>query len=66
MAVLAFAPVAAAKGDDRGPDDRGTHARGTDDMGMDARGTDDQGFDDRGMDDRGFDDNVGASVPRHP
>ena len=42
LAVLVFAPVAAAQGDD---------------MGADDRGMDDRGFDDRGMDDRGFDDN---------
>ncbi len=41
LAVLVFAPVAAAQSDDRGQDDRG----------MDARGADDRGMDDRGMDD---------------
>src|SRR5215210_6502975 len=49
LAVLVFAPVAAAQTDDKGMDDKG----------MDARGAD--GFDDRGMDDRGFDDDVVAS-----
>src|SRR5215216_83497 len=48
LAVLVFAPVAAAQGDDRGSDDRG----------MDDRGFDDRGLDDRGADDRGVDDNV--------
>jgi hypothetical protein len=61
LALLVFAPIAAAKGDDRGFDDGGTHAqgvedRGFDDKGMHARGTDDRGFDDRGMDARGVDD----------
>ncbi len=41
LAVLVFAPVAAAQSDDMGQDDRG----------MDDRGMDDRGFDDRGMDD---------------
>jgi hypothetical protein len=41
LAVLVFAPVAAAQSDDMGADDRG----------MDDRGFDDRGFDDRGMDD---------------
>ena len=49
LAVLVFAPVAAAQMDDNRMDERG----------MDARGAD--GFDDRGMDDRGFDDDVMAS-----
>src|SRR5215217_2961237 len=53
LAVLVFAPVAAAQGDDRGSDDRGM-----DDRGMDDRGFDDRGLDDRGADDRGVDDNV--------
>jgi hypothetical protein len=61
LALLVFAPIAAAKGDDRGFDAGGTHAqgvedRGFDDKGMHARGTDDRGFDDRGMDARGVDD----------
>ena len=43
LAVLVFAPVAAAQSDDMGQDDRG----------MDARGADDRGMDDRGMDDNG-------------
>jgi hypothetical protein len=45
LAVLVFAPVAAAQSDDVGADDRGMGPRGTDDRGMDNRG-----FDDRGMD----------------
>ena len=69
LAVLVFAPVAAARGgDDGGFDDRGMHARGVDDGGFDdrgmhARGTDDnsrgrhaRGADDKGFDDRGMDD----------
>jgi hypothetical protein len=57
LAVLMFAPVAAARGgDDGGFDDRGMHARGTDD-----RGFDDKSMDARGADDHGFDDNVGTS-----
>jgi hypothetical protein len=61
LALLVFAPIAAAKGDDRGFDDGGTHAqgvedRGFDDKGMHARGTDDRGMDARGVDDRGMDD----------
>jgi hypothetical protein len=51
LAVLVFAPVAAAQSDDMGADDRGMDARGADDRGMDDRGFDDRGFDDRGMDD---------------
>ena len=46
LAVLVFAPVAAAQSDDMGADDRSIYARGADDRGMD-----DRGFDDRGMDD---------------
>jgi len=66
LALSVFAPVAAAKGDDGGFDDRGMHARGADDRGfddkgMDVRGTDDKGFDDRGMNNRGVDDNAVAS-----
>jgi hypothetical protein len=61
LAFLVFAPIAAAKGDDRGFDAGGTHAqgvedRGFDDKGMHARGTDDRGMDARGVDDRGMDD----------
>jgi hypothetical protein len=61
LALLVFAPIAAAKGDDRGFDDGGTHAqgvedRGFDDKGMHARGTDDRGMHIRGANDRGFDD----------
>src|SRR5215212_2394402 len=44
LAVLVFAPVAAAQSDDMGADDRG----------MDARDADDRGIDDRGFDDRGW------------
>ena len=53
LAVLVFAPVAAAQEDDGGFDDKS----------MDARGADDKGFDDRGrgMDDRGVDDTTVAS-----
>ena len=51
LAVLVFAPVAAAQSDDRGADDRGMDARGADDRGFDDRGMDDRGMDDRGMDD---------------
>src|SRR5215210_8017536 len=50
LALLVFAPIAAAKGDDSGFDDGGTH----------ARGADDRGFDDRGMDDRRVDDNASS------
>lgn len=46
LALLVFAPVAAAQSDDMGADDRSMYARGADDRGMD-----DRGFDDRGMDD---------------
>jgi hypothetical protein len=47
FAVLVFAPVAAARGDD--------------DRGMHARGADDRDFDDRGMHTRGVNDNAAAS-----
>jgi len=53
LAVSVFAPVAAAKGDDGGFDDRGMHARGSDDKGFDDRG--------RGTYNRGVDDNAAAS-----
>ena len=46
LALLVFAPVAAAQSDDMGADDRSMYARGADDRGIDYRG-----FDDRGMDD---------------
>jgi hypothetical protein len=61
LAVMVFAPVAAAQSDDMGQDDKGMHARGADDRGMDDRGMDDRGMDDRGFDDRGMDDNATAS-----
>ena len=66
LAVLVFAPVAAAQEDDGGFDDRGMHAQGADDRGFDdrgmhARGADDKGFDDRGMNNRAVDDNAAAS-----
>jgi hypothetical protein len=51
LAVLVFAPVAAAQSDDMGADDRGMNARGMDDRGTHDRGMHDKGFDDRGMDD---------------
>jgi len=56
LGVWLFAPVAAAKGDDGGFDDRGMH----------ARGSDDKGFDDKGMHVRGVDDNALASPPPAP
>jgi hypothetical protein len=50
LAVLVFAPVAAAHGDDDGGfDDRGMHARGNDDRGFDDRGTNNHGVDDNAM-----------------
>jgi hypothetical protein len=64
LAVLVFAPVAAARGDDDGGfDDRGMHARGADDRGFDdkGRGMDDRGFDDRGVHTRRVDDSKMAS-----
>jgi hypothetical protein len=62
LAVLVFAPVAAAQSDDMGADDRGMDARGADDRGLDDRGMNDRGMDDRGFDDRGTDDNATASA----
>jgi LPXTG-motif cell wall-anchored protein len=62
LAVLVFAPVAAAQSDDMGADDRGMDARGADDRGLDDRGMNDRGMDDRGFDDRRTDDNATASA----
>jgi hypothetical protein len=53
LALLVFAPIAAAKGDDGGFEDGGSHVRGADDRGFDDRGMDVRGTDDRGFDDRG-------------